>query len=593
MRWKGIIAFLIIVVILVIFAFFFADNLIKGAIESVGSGIAGAKVEINRFEASFLKLLLKVGGLQIASPDNEWQNLIEIKDMRFKMDWSALLQKKIVINEMAIDCICRNTKRTTSGKLPADIPEKPKPQKRDFSEEQKSLKDELNDMPVVQMSKGGQKVNVDEIVKVDKLTAPTEIKKINTDLDTKNQAAQASVENLKMSARIDEIKKEIDAVDLTEKNPAKLAKELKKLKDIKKDIDQLTNNLTKTDKGVQSDFDGIANAIKHIDQIKEQDCANIINSISNIKSLKKDDIARLLFGPVWLDRINGFLYWFDLIKGFLPLPSVDKKPESKQRCKGIDVEFPKYNSYPGFLLKTASLSTGLSNNPDELKFQGKIEGISSNPALYGKPAVISLKGADPDFELEAVLDHTKSIGKDSAKFNANALDIKGFPLTKALSFLPAKISQGTADITATITSEGDKIEMDMIIMPKGVVFAPEDIPANEVAKEIARAISSAQDLKIEARITIEKSHTAFKITSSIDEIIADCFRKIADARLEETKKEVKKKIDGLVDNQKDDLLKNFQSKKGAIDSLIKGKSNDIAETAKHLKSKTDKSDSGK
>ena len=591
MRWKGIIAFLIIVIILVVFAFFFADNLIKGAIESVGSGIAGAKVEISRFEASFLKLLLRVSGLQIASPDNEWQNLIEIKDMRFKMDWSALLQKKIVINEMAIDCICRNTKRTTSGKLPPDIPEKPKPQKRDFSDEQKSLNDELNDMPVIQMTKGEQKVNVDDIVKAEKLTAPTEIKNINTDLDTKNQAAQTSLENLMIASRLDEIKKEIDSIDLKEKNPSKLAKELKKLKNIKKDIEELKDNLTKTDKTAQTDFDGIANAIKHIDQIKEQDCANIINSISDTKSLNKEDIARLLFGPVWLDRINGFLYWFDMVKGFLPLPSVEKKPEPKQRFKGIDVEFPKYNTYPDFLLKTASLSTGFSNNPDELKFEGKIEGISSNPALYGKPATISLKGTD--FNFEAVLDHTKSIGRDSAKFNVKALDIKGFSLTKSLSFLPAKISQGKADITADITSEGDKIELDMNIMPKGLIFAPEDIPASDLAKEIAQAISSAQDLKIEGKISIEKSRTTFKITSTIDEIIAGCFRKIADARLEETKKEVKKKIDELVDKQKDDLLKNFQSQKGAIDSLIKDKSNDIAEVAKNLKSKTDKSDNDK
>jgi uncharacterized protein (TIGR03545 family) len=588
MRWKGIIAFSIIVIILVIFAFFFADNLVKGTLESLGSGVVGAKVEIGRFEASFFKLLLRVNSLQIANPNDEWQNMIEIKDMRFKMDWSALLQKKIVINEMAIDCILRNTKRTISGKLPADMPENPKPPKQDFSGEQKSLNDELKNMPVIQMTKGEKKANVDDIVNADKLSALTEIKNINNDLDTKNNSAQTSMENLKVFERLNEIKKDIDGIDLSEKNPAKLAREFKKLKDIKNDIDELKDNLTKTDKGIQMNFDGIANSIKRIDQVKVQDCANIVNSLSNVNDLKKEDISRLLFGPIWLDRINGFLYWFDLVKGLLPMPSIEKKPEFDRKFRGIDVEFPKYNSYPGFLLKTASLSTGFSNNPDELKFQGKIEGITSNPALYGKPAIISLKGTKPDFVLEAIFDHTKSIGNDSAKFAINNIDIKGFSLAKSLSFLPAKISQGMADITATITSEGNRIELDMNIMPKGVVFASEDIPADDVAKEIAQVISSALDLKIEAKIFIEKSRISFKITSSIDQIISDCFKKIANARLEETKQEVKKKIDGLVDNQRDELLKNFQSKKGAIDSLIKNKTSDIAESIQYLKAKTDK-----
>jgi uncharacterized protein (TIGR03545 family) len=588
MRWKGIIVFSIIVVVLVIFAFFFTDNLVKSTLESLGSGVAGAKVEIGRFEASFLKLLLRVSSLQVANPDDEWENLIEIKDMRFKMDWPALLQKKIVINEMAIDCILRNTKRTSSGKLPVDITETLKPQRQDFSGEQKSLSDELKSMPIIQMTKGNKKTNVDDIVSTDKLSSSTEIKKINTELDTKNNSAQTSMENLKVSERIGKIKNNIDALDLSEKNPAKLSKELKKLKDIKSDIDELKDNLTKTNNGIEADFSGIANSIKHIDQLKEQDCANIINSIANTKNLKKEDISRLLFGPIWLEKINDFLYWFNLIKEFLPLPSMERKPGAKQGFNGIDVEFPKLNSYPGFLLKTASLSTGFSNNPDELKFQGKIEGVTSNPALYGKPAIISLKGTKPDFVLEAIFDHTKSIGNDSAKFVINNLDIKGFSLAKSLSFLPAKISQGTADITATITSEGNKIEMNMNVMPKGIVFAAEDIPADEVAKEIAQAISSALDLKIEAKISIEKSRVSFKITSSIDQIILDCFRKIANARLEETKQEVKKKIDELVDNQRGELLKNFQSKKGAIDSLIKSKTSDITESIQYLKAKTDK-----
>jgi len=85
MRWRGIIVFGIIFIIIAVFGFVFADGMIKNNIESLGSKIIGAQVEIARFQLSFLKLFLQVSGLQVASTDNEFQNLIEIKDIRFKM----------------------------------------------------------------------------------------------------------------------------------------------------------------------------------------------------------------------------------------------------------------------------------------------------------------------------------------------------------------------------------------------------------------------------------------------------------------------------------------------------------------------------
>ncbi|MEW6026588.1 MAG: TIGR03545 family protein [Planctomycetota bacterium] len=582
MRWRGIIVFGVIFIILAVFGFVFADGLIKNAIESVGSKIIGAQVEIAEFKLSFLKLFLQVGGLQVASTDNEFQNLIEIKDIRFKMDWPALLEKKIVINEMAVDCIMRNTKRTTSGKIEAA----PEPQTAEQSAIAKMVQDEIKALPVMQMAKGADQAQVNQAIASAKLLTPPHIKQTETDLDTKSQAAEQAINNLNVTPRLAEIRKQLDTVDIKEKNPSKLKKEIKKLADIKSDIDKLKDDLTKTDKNTQADFNNLSNAIKNIDNLKEQDYLNIINSISGMQNLNKEDIGKMLFGEAWLGRMTSILYWLNLAKVLIPSGDGAAAEPSKKRFKGIDVEFPKDNSYPGFLLKTASITTGSDNSPDELSFSGKIEGISSNPRLYGKPATITMKGSRPDFDFDAVLDHTKAPGADNAKLNIRNLDIKGLRLTRSSSsLLPSQVASGTADIETTLKSEGDKMEIIMNIFPKNLSFAPEDIKQDEMARQIAQTISTTKDLKITGVLTMEKGRMKFKVNSTVDDIVANAVKNLVGAQVEEVKKEVRRKLNESINPQKEALLKKFQSKKGNIDSLSKSNNDAVNDLAKQAKDK--------
>ena len=577
MRWKGIIAFAVICLLIVVFGVFFMDNLIKGAIESFGSDALGAKIEIKEFELSFLKLFLRVNNLQIADPADEWRNQLDVGEIRFKLEWLPLLYGKIVVNEMVIDGIRSGTTRTTSGKIVTE------PKKTTVVEQSQGLI--AREVDVLSASQPASGVNIDELIKPEQLTALTEINKTQNELNTRYQNAQSALENLNISTRLDEIKRQIDAIDLKEKNPAKLQKELKKLKGVKKDIDRLTDDLNQTDRNVQAGFGAINNSIKQIDRIKEADYERIIRTIGG--GVDKENIARLVFGPLYLNYVNEGLSYLDMAREYMPPQGVPKE-EPPRWTTGIDVEFSKEKSYPVFLLRTALISTG-GRNLDELRFEGNAEGISSDPALYGKPMTISLKGTSPVFDLEGVMDHTTAIGRDSVQLNITGLDLKGFGLGK-LSLLPEKISQGQADITANFLWEGDKIEFNMTIVPRELLFAKEDISSGELAQEIARALSSTQNLKIEGKVYGDKKGLNLKISSTIDDLIVEAFKKSAEARLGATKQQIKQRIDQMVDNPKEELLKDFQSKNGSINTLIKNKHESVGQLREHLDSKLGKAE---
>lgn len=581
MRWKGIITFVVLNILLSVFGLLFADSLIKGAIETIGSRLNKAKVEIDNLDFSLLNLSLDIKGLQVADPDNEWRNQFEVKDIRFKLNLKPLLEKKVVIEEMAIEGIRTGTKRKTSGKLA-------KRKKTFWTKGAQLIGKEVRALPAMQLLKGKQKINVDELVKPAQLTAPTKLNKINTELNTRHNNSRTALENLNISPRVESLKRRIDSVNLKEKNPIKLQKELKKLRTIKKDLDALTSEINRTKKKIQDDFGFIDNSIKQVEQIKEQNYQVIIKTIADIKGVDEENIARLVFGPVWFDRANTLLGWLDIAGKVMPEKGA--APPKAARATGVNIDFPKEESYPGFLLKKASVTKAGSGGPEDLRFEGKIQDVCSDQALHGKPTTLVLKRAKPAFELNGTFDHRKAIGRDTIKLVMQAVDLKGFDLGKS-SLLPKKVAQGTAQIEVTLERKGKEIEMILVVLPVKLVFAEEDIPEGELAQEIANLLATAQDIKIKGRIYGRKGQLKLKIDSNIDKLLVARFKKLVDERLAEAKKQIRQKIDQIVEKPKQALLKDLQSKKGKIDSLLKDKEaavNQARDTAKAKIKKTEK-----
>jgi len=118
MRWKGIIVFGVLFVLIMVGWWIFSDSIFSGSIESVGSSVNGARVDVKELSFSLLDLSVDIKGLEIGDPDDEWNNQLEIRNMRFKIAPLPLLYGKINIEEMAAEGIMQNTKRTTSAKLP-------------------------------------------------------------------------------------------------------------------------------------------------------------------------------------------------------------------------------------------------------------------------------------------------------------------------------------------------------------------------------------------------------------------------------------------------------------------------------------------
>ncbi|MBI4833965.1 MAG: TIGR03545 family protein [Planctomycetes bacterium] len=581
MRWKGIITFAVILALMALFSFFFMDNLIKWGMETTGTMVTGAKTEINSLELSFARLSFSLNGLQSADPDNEWQSRLEIKDIRFKMNWRPLLEGKVEIEEMAVEGIRSGTKRTTSGKLPAKEIPPPDPV---VEKEKKSLSDQTEDVPALKILKGEQKVNVDDVVKPNELTAPAEIQKANDELDKRHKNSMDLLNNLNLTPRIDSIKKQIEDINIKEKDPRKLKKELDKAKDVKKDIDKLKNDVKVAENQVRSDYAYVDTAMATIDQLKQKDYEAALKTITEAKGITGGDISRLALGPVWLDRAQSALKWYKIIKDLMPAGGpVTETPKAKA-FTGMDIAFPKKKGYPAFLLKKVVVTTG-EKSSDELKFSGVVEHISSDQNLSGKPTVISLTSTSPVFTLDGMMKHDATSSEDLFVLSIKDYDLKGFSLGDS-KFLPKTVSGGRADIHAALVSSGGKTQINITILPRELVFAPEDMGQSEATKQIAGVLSSSNDIRIEALVSIDGGKFSWKIKSNLDDKISDAVKNLIAARMEDAKAQIKQKIDASVDQQKQELMNKLQSKRVESESKLKEKNSSLDGLDKLFESKT-------
>ena len=593
---------------MIIFSFFFAERIVKSAIESLGRLVVGAKVEITELNLSFSRLSLKIKGLSIGNKDDEWHNLFEVGEIRFQVGLKQLLEKKIWIEDIAVENIKFDTLRAISAKLPPPLAGQ-SDASTGWLGEQNIIAQEIQNRPVTLIIQKEKKVDLNTIIPASdgQLTALPAIKNTETMLNAQHQNNQGLLSKLNITNRVADIKAQLNTVNLNEKDPLKIQAELKKLKEIKKSIDVVNSEVNQTATQLRTDYQTIDNALSEIDRLKEKDYQSIMNllDVQNVnQAASGGEIARLVFGPEWLERSKTFLYWLDKLQFFLPPPQADKKDDplkKRSRVKGTYITFPRQKSYPGFFLKQAVLSTvrpapsalgGQSGNePTGFTFQGKITDISSNPALTGQPLIISLEGQNPNFNFTGTINHIPplagqagNIGRASFQLIITDTNISGFALGQS-SWLPKKIAGGRADLNMQMMAEGDEITLTIDIFPRNLSFDAADIPSppptgqsGNIVREIASFLTTTQNLQINGKISGRKGERLkFQISSNIDELLAQEIRKQLEAQLEEVKRQVRERINQLVDEPRTRLVNQVQQKRNEMDTLIKEKESAVAE----------------
>jgi len=410
-RWWALGVYAGIFAVISVFVLFLFDPLAKMALEKSLSYSLQTEVSVKDFSSDLSDLSVRINGIEVADKDKLTHNLVQIEKIAFDLGFSALLEKKAMIEDLDVKAVAFDTKRSKRA-----------------------------DPYTSTIQNIGKNVQLDEKTKGNEESSPFALPDVNDILDK---------EELKSVKEAQKLKEDIKA---TQDKWNKISKELKaanEVENIKIDAKKLEKSLK------DADIKTIASASKDIKVLKDKiqslksKYANLQNDfnadkkrlqtqITKLKDLPNEDYNRLknkyslnasggsnLVGTLVNDKVGGYmktvLKYYEMAKPYL---SDDSTPVSKEvrppRGEGRWIKYANHSKVPELLIKKAKINMVLDND----KLDIDIKDLCSNQKLYGKPMTLhaDAKGTSYKHILADMVDDRR---EDKAKTSFD-IQLKGF-----------------------------------------------------------------------------------------------------------------------------------------------------------------------
>ena len=594
-RWNAIIPFFIFILLCYVYFHFFFDAHARSLIEWGGYKAVGAEVNIANFKSSFTQGKVSVDKIEITSSEKPEFNSLEIANVRFDLNWDALLRMKFVVEDMAAEGLQFMSKRTRPGKVAP--PEPSKPDEPSFTDQLKAKamghldkKMENNILgDIAGFLKGG---DVNQQLKNIESTLTS--KKLADDLSKKwtqkKTEWDGTLKALPNQNDLNSFKSRFEGIKYKDfKTPQELEASVNQFNALKKDIedkakvvDSAKNNLNSDLQSVQSDYQNLNQQIKtDIDSLKTR---------FKIPKLDAAQFAKSMF----MDYLTPYTIKLDHYKKtaqkYLPPkyarlldPQKEKDKQAQEKVNdsiqplprdvGQSYEFPITTGYPLFWIQNVKISSKSNAQVDYGDIAGTIKNITSNQRQINKETTLDVKG---DFKSQNVF----GINMNAAFNNIKAIPEVRFGLDVGKYFIHGidLVNSGDGQINIPQSNNSLSIQGKTIGFKtydislrnefKDVAFnvTAKDPTVNDILKSTFAAINNF-DLKASAKGEIK--NLDIDISSSLGQKLEQSFGALLQKKLDEVNAQIKAKIDEEVGKAR----KQVEDQVNALKNQVQGEVN--------------------
>lgn len=545
--------------------FFCFDPLLKMGLIAGGQAAAGAKVEIASLRSKWLAGTLEIKGVAIADREEPMKNLVELPRAFFKLDVSALVRGKGVVRDAALEGLRFGTARKSSGAL-------------------------RNPPPPSKLSQA-----------IMKQVAPAKAAAIEVKSNASGEVDAAKLQGLKKfdeaKAKIAEIearwKAKGDEAKAIEKEAREIADQLKAvggggdpLKKVQQAAEaqkRLKALIARVDEQREQAKKDVAEAqalVKEADELRKKDLNGLL-AAAGLPTLDSQDLGTRLLGAQTASRLSTALKWIKYAKEKAAARKAANPPPPPRRA-GLDVEFPREHSYPQYLLEGAKITGSLDAvMGGALDLKGLLNGVTSNPKLYGKPATLALAGksaSGPSVTLDGRLDQQKDPVGARLDFAGDGFSLAGTALGDGE--VGGSLSAGTAKLKGTIASAGEEWKGEILVEASGVRIEPKVALSGAAGPLVADALKSLTGFNVKIGISGTEDDLKLNFSSNIGEAVAAAMKKAVAGQLEAQKKVLEGKLAALYGGKDKDskasadgltgkLLGPLDAQKAALDKQLK------------------------
>ncbi|HET9947947.1 MAG TPA: TIGR03545 family protein [Longimicrobiales bacterium] len=555
LRPPGLVIFAVVVLLIGLLYWLFADRIVKGVVEATGESLVGARVELESVDLRVTEGSVRMTGLQVANPNAPMTNLMEAGEIAVDLLLGPLLEKKVVVQNLVVTGVRFGTPREESGAL-----EDPPPGSGALWERVSSWADAV-ELPELSFDALTGVVRT-EALDADSLRTVQYARQVAARADSLRGAWEERLASLDPRPRIDSLRSVVERLEQFQPSPANAAQVPGLLDQGRQALSSLTSLQTEVgalDDAVREGLTTIDVGPETLAELREADLA-YARGLLDLPSLDAPSISPAIFGETALAWLTPVLFWVHTAEQYLP-PGLDprRRPGPRRaRAEGITVEFPGRARYPSFWLQEGEL--GLEIGGGGLAagaYSARVSGISTAPSLTGEPMAIQV-GREQGVEgptglsLAAVLDHTSEVVRDSV-----ALDLAGVTLPEIdLPGLGGGLDLGAGETSFSLRREGDQLDARLEWTSTDVSWLRPDAPAGGAAPAVGTA-AWAEDLvwrtlagieRVELAMGLEGdiSSPSVSVESNLGQAVADALRRELGAQIEEAEARLREEVDARV-----------------------------------------------
>jgi uncharacterized protein (TIGR03545 family) len=535
-RWRAVGPLLALFAILAVIWWLFADTIARHETQAIGTELLGAKVEIQDLHLDLPHGKVLIRGLTVASPHEALRNLVQADELVADLDVVPLTEKKLVIDRLVANGLRFGTPRQTDGRVAAasgqGIPARVLAETREWATQ--------FPIPALQLATG--KISVDSL-DPRKLSTISAADALSARADSSRRAWQAAFDTLRLGPTLDSANATLEklrharATDLATVNEARQAiARLKRARD----------RVATVERGVKTGVASLQAGLAGLDSARQRDYA-FARSLLKLPSLDAPQIGAALFGPGAIRPFAQVLYYAQLARRYMPpglLPRASAGPPRARRA-GEDIRFPKERALPAFLLRSAELSFFLHASAEQpQRYAGRLTGLTSDPALYGRPTVASATG--PQLGAGFVLDHVRDIPVDTAGASVGGVRLPAF----AVPGVPLHLDPGASTTELGFNLSGDRIRARFAIRSSSVRWTRDSGFGNSaIGALIWQAASGISSLDVEARLSGALQHPDLAVRSNLDQAIATRLRAALGQQVATAERQMHERVDALVNGK--------------------------------------------
>lgn len=498
-RWRGLIAFFIIIAVVSAFWFLLIDGIIERFIEKKGTAIVGAKVELDKADLSLFPLGLTLIGLQVTDPGSPMRNAVEAGRIAFLMDGMNLLLRKVTIDEMTVSGVRLNTPRKSSGAV-----EKPAPGRH---EEPPFLTFSIPD--------------VDEVLKKEDLESIRLAGELEAHVKEDREKYEKALKSLPDEKRIEAYEERFERIKGKAKTPAEILARANDLIALRDDI-KADAGLVKT---LASDVGKTASYYRERVEFAAGAPARDVKRLTEKYALTQQglmNLSKVFFGGqiyAWTDKL---LMWRDRVDKVSRVYKAEPEVEVKPRGRGADVRFPESDPVPDFLIRKALVSVNIPSGD----ISGEVLDITGDMQITGRPVKFRfsgtrLKGLDSMSLIGEVNRVVPQAAKDFARFDVKGYRINDFILSEGGS-LPIAFRKGLADLSVNANIRDFKFDAGLKAAFSGLdLAAGKADEKNPFLRAAGEALSDVKGFGLNASVDGTVDNYGLAISSDLDQVLRE------------------------------------------------------------------------